>query len=43
MPDGSVHKDHTIIKETAHTSHENTTYIARISTVQYKYMNITMH
>jgi hypothetical protein len=33
MPGGSVYKDHTFNKETAQ-------YIARIFTVQYKYMNI---
>jgi hypothetical protein len=34
MPGGNIHKDHTFNKETAQ-------YIARIFTVQYKYMNIS--
>jgi hypothetical protein len=32
MPSGSVYKVHKFYKETAHTSHENSTYIARITT-----------
>jgi hypothetical protein len=35
MPGGSVYKEHTINKETAHL-----TEIARIFTVQFKYMNM---
>jgi hypothetical protein len=34
MPGGSVYKDHTFNKETAHTSHEN-------STILRKYMNVS--
>jgi hypothetical protein len=44
MPGGSVYKDHTFNKETAHLTY-TAQYIARIFTVQYKYMNIhsTVH
>jgi hypothetical protein len=40
MPGGSVYKDHTFNKVTAHLT-KTAQYIARIFTVQYKYMNIT--
>jgi hypothetical protein len=51
MPGGSVYEDHTFNKETAHTSHENSTIHGTDfhSTIQvheypqYKYMNITKH
>jgi ABC-type glutathione transport system ATPase component len=39
MLGGSVYKDHTFNKETAHLT-KTAQYIARIFTVQYKYMNI---
>jgi hypothetical protein len=41
MPGGSVYKDHSFNKETHLT--KTAQYIARIFTVQYKYMNITKH
>jgi hypothetical protein len=44
MPDVSVNKDHTFNNETAYlTKTAQYLYIARIVTVQYKYMNITKH
>jgi hypothetical protein len=42
MPGGSVYKDHTFKNETANLT-KTAQYIARIFTVQYKYMNITKH
>jgi hypothetical protein len=42
MSGGSVYKDHTFNKETAHLT-KTAQYIARIFTVQYKYMNVTKH
>jgi hypothetical protein len=39
MPGGSVYKDHTFNSETAHLT-KTAQYIARIFTVQYKYLNI---
>jgi hypothetical protein len=43
MPGGSVYKDHTFNKETAHTSHENSTIHRTNFHSKYKYMNITKH
>jgi hypothetical protein len=42
MPVGSVYKDHTFNKETAHLT-KTAQYVSRIFTVQYKYINITKH
>jgi hypothetical protein len=42
MPGGSVYKDHAFNNETAHLT-KTAQYIARIFTVQCKYMNITKH
>jgi exopolysaccharide biosynthesis protein len=39
MPGGSVYKDNTFNKETAHLT-KTAQYIARIFTIKYKYMNI---
>jgi hypothetical protein len=43
MPGGSVYKDHTFNKDTAYTYTKTAQYTTRISTVQYKCMNITKH
>jgi uncharacterized protein YqgQ len=39
MPGGSVYKDHTFNKETAHTSHENST----IKSHEFPQYNISVH